>query len=89
MKQITANSVGSCWRADVFNAAKYGVCEIVDLDGTRLGTLTTSKDSLNRLSYLLNGRRANHQTIWAAMHKWSDVIAAQNTRNYQARMQAA
>jgi len=49
MKQVTANSVGSCWRADVFTAATDGVCEIVDLDGARLGTLTTSKDSLNRV----------------------------------------
>ena len=86
MKQITANSCGMCWRADVFNAAKFGVCQIVDLDGAVLGTLTTSKDSLNRTSYILNGRRAGHSTIWNTMHGWSNKIAEQNARDYHARM---
>ena len=89
MKQITANSCGMCWRADVFNAAKFGVCQIVDLDGATLGSLTTSKDSLNRTSFILNGRRAGHSTIWNTMHGWSNKIAEQNARDYHARMESA
>jgi 6-phosphofructokinase len=72
MKQITA--------------AKFGICQIIDLDGAVLGTLTTSKDSRNRTSFILNGRRAGHSTIWSAMHSWADRITEQNTRNYKARM---
>ena len=87
MKQITANSCGMCWRADVFNAAKFGMCQIIDLDGAVLGTLTTSKDRLNRTSFILNGRRAGHSTIWDTMHRWSDKITEQNSRNYKARME--
>jgi hypothetical protein len=82
MKQIQANSVGSCWRSDVFNAAKFGPVEVVDLDGKRLGVVGTSKDSIGRVSFRMNGIRAKHETIWSKMHEWSDVVSRQNSERY-------
>lgn len=89
MRQVIANSVGTNWRNDVSHGARFDAVEVIDLDNKRLGIVSTVKDSLDRVSYQLNYRRVSFDTIWNEMHKWSDVIAAQNTRDYQRRITQA
>ena len=81
----------------MFHAARFDTVEVVDLNGVRLGLVSTDKTlcgygdkRYERTVYFLHtpgrfgSRRSSHKDIWEKMHEWSDVIAKQNTERYQA-----
>jgi hypothetical protein len=84
MRQITAGSVGMNWRSDVSHAAHFDVVQVVDLNGNKLGTVSTAKDAIGRESWYLNGQRVAYDRIWEQMHKWSNVVAEQQTKAFRA-----
>lgn len=81
MKQITANSVGSIWRSDVLHASSFDSVEVIDLDGKRIAIVECRGKHRN---YYVNDQRISFKNLWGLMHKWSDIISAQNAQNFAA-----
>jgi hypothetical protein len=86
MRTITANSCGTTWRSDVLNAVNYETVNVVDLDGKTLGIVENRKDARGGSRFFCDRQRISYDKLWARMHDWSDVISAQNARDYKRRM---
>jgi hypothetical protein len=74
MKIIQANSVGTTWRSDVFNASGYGEVGVVDSQQCLLGVV--SQTATGKF-FKLDGKIISFDKLWVKMHVWSDVIVEQ------------
>jgi hypothetical protein len=84
MRQVTASSVGSIWRSDVLHVTHFDSVEVVDLDGKRIAIVDIHPDARGHGTYYVDDRRISFKNLWELMHKWSDIISAQNARNFAA-----